>query len=418
MTAADHAHVYSIVLAGGEGKRLLPLTLDRAKPAVPFGGNYRLIDFALSNLVNAGYRRIVVLTQYKSHSLDRHVSTTWRLSPLLGNYVAPVPAQMRRGPYWFQGSADAIHQNLNLLRDEKPQFVCVFGADNIYRMDPRQMVRQHIDSGAGVTVAALRVPIEQADQFGVIEAGQDGHTIKAFREKPKDAVGLADAPDKVYASMGNYVFSADVLVDAVSADAEADDSAHDMGGNIVPMLVNSGEAHVYDFTRNEVPGATDRDRGYWRDVGTLDAFYDAHMDLISVHPVFNLYNMEWPILTLPEPLPPAKFVFDEEARTGRALDSMVCSGVVISGGTVRRSVLSPRVHVHSYAEVEASVLLPGVEVGRRAVVRNAILDKEVVVEPGAQVGVDLAADRERFTVSDGGVVVIPKGARVSAGVTA
>ena len=418
MTAADQAHVYSIVLAGGEGKRLLPLTLDRAKPAVPFGGNYRLIDFALSNLVNAGYRRIVVLTQYKSHSLDRHVSTTWRLSPLLGNYVAPVPAQMRRGPYWFQGSADAIHQNLNLLRDEKPQFVCVFGADNIYRMDPRQMVRQHIETGAGVTVAALRVPIEQADQFGVIEAGQDGHTIKAFREKPKDAVGLADAPDKVYASMGNYVFSADVLVDAVSADAEADDSAHDMGGNIVPMLVNSGEAHVYDFTRNEVPGATDRDRGYWRDVGTLDAFYDAHMDLISVHPVFNLYNMEWPILTLPEPLPPAKFVFDEEARTGRALDSMVCSGVVISGGTVRRSVLSPRVHVHSYAEVEASVLLPGVEVGRRAVVRNAILDKEVVVEPGAQVGVDLAADRERFTVSDGGVVVIPKGARVSAGVTA
>jgi glucose-1-phosphate adenylyltransferase len=214
------------------------------------------------------------------------------------------------------------------------------------------------------------------------------------------------------------VFSADVLVDAVSADAEADDSVHDMGGNIVPMLVDSGQAHVYDFTRNEVPGASDRDRGYWRDVGTLDAFYEAHMDLISVHPVFNLYNMEWPILTLPEPLPPAKFVFDEEARTGRALDSMVCSGVVISGGTVRCSVLSPRVHVHSYAEVEASVLFPGVEVGRRAVVRNAILDKEVVVEPGAQVGVDLAADRERFTVSDGGVVVIPKGARVSAGVTA
>jgi glucose-1-phosphate adenylyltransferase len=418
MTRTDHAHVFSIVLAGGEGKRLAPLTLDRAKPAVPFGGNYRLIDFALSNLVNAGYRRIVVLTQYKSHSLDRHISTTWRLSPLLGNYVAPVPAQMRRGPYWFQGSADAIHQNLNLLRDEKPDIVCVFGADNIYRMDPRQIVRQHIESGAGVTVAALRVPIDQADQFGVIEASQDGHTITAFREKPKDAVGLLDAPEQVYASMGNYVFSADALIDAVRADAEADDSAHDMGGNIIPMLVDSGEAHVYDFTRNEVPGATDRDRGYWRDVGTLDAFYDAHMDLISVHPVFNLYNMEWPILTLPDPLPPAKFVFEEEGRTGQALDSMICSGVVISGATVRRSVLSPAVHVHSYAKIESSVLFSGVDVGRDGVVRNAILDKDVVVEPGAQVGVNLAADRERFAVSAGGVVVVPKGTRVSAGVTA
>ncbi len=414
MSLADTRDVFSIVLAGGEGKRLAPLTLDRAKPAVPFGGNYRLIDFALSNLVNAGYRRIVVLTQYKSHSLDRHIATTWRLSTLLGSYVAPVPAQMRRGPHWFEGSADAIYQNLNLLRDERPRTVCVFGADHIYRMDPGQMVREHLESGAGVTVAALRVPFEQADQFGVIEAGADGRTIKAFHEKPQDAVGLPDAPDQVYASMGNYVFNAEVLIDAVCADAEDEDSSHDMGGDIIPRLVRSGQANVYDFTRNEVPGATDRDRGYWRDVGTIDAFYDAHMDLTSVHPVFNLYNMEWPILTLPEPLPPAKFVFADEGRTGHALDSLVCSGVVISGATVNRSVLSPRVHLHSHAEIEDSVLFPGVDVGRGAVVRKAVIDKDAIVEPGARIGVDLEADRERFTVSDGGVVVVPKGARVSA----
>ena len=406
--------VFGIVLAGGEGKRLSPLTLDRAKPAVPFGGNYRLIDFALSNLVNAGFRRIVVLTQYKSHSLDRHIAQTWRLSPLLGNYVTPVPAQMRRGPYWFSGSADAIYQNLNLLNDERPDYVAVFGADHIYRMDPLQMVDQHIESGAAVTVAALRAPISQADQFGVIETGADGQTISAFREKPTDAVGLADAPDQVFASMGNYLFTTEALIDAVCADAEADASSHDMGGNIVPMLVGSGAAHVYDFSRNVVPGESERDHGYWRDVGTLDAYYDAHMDLISIDPVFNLYNSEWPILTWPDPLPPAKFVFDEDGHRGHALDSMVCAGVVISGATARRSVLSPGVHLHSYAEVEDAVLMPGVDVGRNAVVRRAILDKNVRVEPGAQIGVDPEADRERFVVSDNGVVVIGKGAVVEA----
>ena len=406
--------VFAMVLAGGEGKRLAPLTLDRAKPAVPFGGNYRLIDFALSNLVNAGYLRIVVLTQYKSHSLDRHVSLTWRLSALLGNYVTPVPAQMRRGPRWFAGSADAIFQNFNLLNDERPEYVIVFGADHIYRMDPRQMVEQHIESGAGVTVAALRAPIAQADQFGVIETAADGRRIAAFREKPKDAKGLPDAPDQVYASMGNYVFSADVLRDAVTRDAADAGSNHDVGGDIIPMLVESGEAQVYDFSENEVPGATPRDRGYWRDVGTLDAFWEAHMDLISVDPVFNLYNHDWPILTSHEPLPPAKFVFADEDRTGHALDSMVCAGVVVSGGEVRRSVLSPSVQINSYASIDESVLMPGVQVGRNAVIRRAIVDKNVVVEPGAQVGVDLDADRERFTVSDAGIVVIGKGERVEA----
>jgi glucose-1-phosphate adenylyltransferase len=407
--------VFGIVLAGGEGKRLAPLTADRAKPAVPFGGNYRLIDFALSNLVNAGLRRIVVLTQYKSHSLDRHVSTTWHLSPLLGNYVTPVPAQMRRGPYWFAGSADAIYQNLNLLYDERPDYVCVFGADHIYRMDPRQMVDQHVEGGAAVTVAALRAPLAEADQFGVIELAADARTISAFREKPKDAVGLADAPQQVFASMGNYVFTTEALIDAVTEDAQDEASKHDMGGDIVPMLVARGEAHVYDFSRNDVPGASEVERGYWRDVGTIDAFYDAHMDLISVEPEFNLYNREWPILTWPDPLPPAKFVFDEDGgRRGQALDSMVCAGVVISGGTVRRSVLSPGAHIHSYAQVDDSVIMQGVDVGRRAVVRRAIVDKNVRIAPRAQIGVDAAADRERFTVSAAGIVVIPKGTTVEA----
>jgi glucose-1-phosphate adenylyltransferase len=406
--------VFGMVLAGGEGKRLAPLTLDRAKPAVPFGGNYRLIDFALSNLVNAGLRRIVVLTQYKSHSLDRHISTTWSLSPLLGNYVTPVPAQMRRGPRWFLGSADAIYQNLNLLYDERPDQVCVFGADHIYRMDPRQMIAQHVEGGGAVTVAALRAPRSQADQFGVIETAADGRTIEAFREKPPDAAGLPGSPDEVFASMGNYVFSTEALIDAVTEDAADESSKHDMGGSIVPMLVDRGQAEVYDFSGNRVPGETERDRGYWRDVGTLDAFYDAHMDLISVHPVFNLYNREWPILTWPDPLPPAKFVFDEDGRRGHAVDSMVCAGVVVSGARACRSVLSPGVHLHSYCEVEGSILMHGVEVGRRAVVRNAIVDKNVRIAPGARVGVDPERDRERFEVSAGRVVVIPKGAVVEA----
>jgi glucose-1-phosphate adenylyltransferase len=404
--------VLSMVLAGGEGKRLAPLTADRAKPAVPFGGNYRLIDFALSNLVNAYYHQIVVLTQYKSHSLDQHVTTTWRLSPLLGNYVTPVPAQMRLGPRWFVGSADAVYQNYNLINDESPEHIIVFGADHIYRMDPRQMVEQHVASGAGVTVAAIRVPIEQAFQFGVIETAANGRDIDAFREKPSDPKGLPDAPDQVYASMGNYVFSCEALTSAVSADAAVETSKHDIGGNIIPRLVAQGDAQVYDFAANEVPGATERDRGYWRDVGTLDAYYDAHMDLISVHPVFNLYNHEWPIHTWPGITQPAKFVFDEERRRGHAVDSMVCAGVVISGATARRSVLSPLVHLHSYALVEDSILMHGAEVARNAVVRRAILDKNVYVGEGVEIGVDPEADKQRFHVSDSGVVVIPKGERV------
>jgi glucose-1-phosphate adenylyltransferase len=404
--------VLALVLAGGEGKRLLPLTADRAKPAVPFGGSYRMIDFVLSNLVNGGFRKLVVLTQYKSHSLDRHISKAWRLSTLLGNYVTPVPAQQRLGPRWFAGSADAIHQSLNLIDDEQPAYVAVFGADNIYRMDPEQMVAQHIDSGAGVTVAGIRQPLSMADQFGVIEVDDDGRTISAFREKPSETTGLPDAPDEIFASMGNYVFTTDVLVEAVTRDAADDESKHDMGGSIVPMLVERGEAAVYDFRDNVVPGQRDAERGYWRDVGTLDSYYDAHMDLISVDPNFSLGNRAWPIYSDQESWPPARTVHGSAGRVGMATESLLSAGSTVSGSTVSRSVLSPGVHVHSWAQVDASVLMQGVQIGRRAVVRNAILDKAVVVPEGAQIGVDLDRDRERYTVTDNGVVVIGKGQRV------
>jgi len=405
--------VFAVVLAGGEGKRLAPLTADRAKPAVPFGGDYRLIDFVLSNLVNAGFYRIAVLTQYKSHSLDRHIATTWRMSPLAGHYVTCVPAQMRRGPRWFLGSADALYQNLNLVGDEQPRHVIVFGADHIYRMDPRQMVDAHIASGAGVTVAAHRVPRDQARHFGVITADAGGR-ITDFQEKPRQAQGLSDDPDSIYASMGNYVFTTEALIEAVTTDASDSASGHDVGGDLIPALVARGEAAVYDFSTNDVPGATERDRAYWRDVGTLDAYYDAHMDLVSIHPVFNLYNQQWPLLTWHRPRPPAKFVFDDELRTGQALNSLVCAGVVVSGGWARRSVLSPDVRVHSFASVEGSVLLPGVDVGRHAVVRNAIVDKNVRIPESAQIGVDLERDRGRFAVSANGVVVIGKNQKVEA----
>lgn len=397
-----------IVLAGGEGKRLMPLTADRAKPAVPFGGSYRLVDFVLSNLVNAGFLRIAVLTQYKSHSLDRHITTTWRMSNLLGNYITPVPAQQRLGPRWYTGSADAILQNFNLIHDENPKHVIVFGADHVYRMNPDQMYQQHLQTGAGVTVAAIRVKRSEASEFGVIELADDGITIKAFHEKPADPPAMPGHPDLALVSMGNYIFKRDAMEEALILDSEDADSRHDIGGNIIPAMTQAGIAKVYDFAHNEVPGETERDKGYWRDVGSIDSYFDAHMDLVSPLPIFNLYNRQWPILTNPPSLPPAKF-----SERGIAFDSVVGAGSIISGGELRRTVASYDVYAGRDSVVENSVLMPSVRIGENAKIKNAILDKSVVVEPGASIGFDLERDRERFTVSQGGIVVIGKGVTVT-----
>lgn len=403
--------VLAIVLAGGEGNRLMPLTADRAKPGVPFAGSYRLIDFALSNLVNSRYLQIVVLTQYKSHSLDRHISETWRMSTQLGNYIASVPAQQRVGKSWFLGSANAIYQSLNLIHDANPDIVVVVGADHVYRMDFAQMVDQHIASGAKATVAAVRQPLNMADQFGVIEVDPNNpEKIAAFVEKPSSTPGLAADPTQFLASMGNYVFNADALVEALHVDAERLDTKHDMGGDIIPYFVDKGEAGVYDFTLNEIPGSTERDRTYWRDVGTIDSFYDAHMDLISPVPVFNLYNSEWPIYTRQSISPPAKFVRGQQNTVGTALDSIVASGVVISGGIVEGSVLSNDVYVGTSSRVLDSVLMDKVVIGEGAVVKRAIIDKNVKVPAGAAIGLDAELDRARgFKVTDSGITVLSKG---------
>ena len=391
----------------------MPLTDDRAKPAVPFGGHFRLIDFALSNIVNSGYLRVVVLTQYKSHSLDRHITKTWRMSTLLGNYVTPVPAQQRRGPHWYLGSADASYQSLNTVHDERPDYIVIVGADNIYRMDFSQMVEHHIKSGLPCTVAGIRQPLELSSSFGVIRA-ENGRILE-FIEKPETTEGLPDDPNSFLASMGNYVFTAKALEEALREDAANEDSNHDMGGDIVPWFVENGGCGIYDFIDNVVPGSSERDRDYWRDVGTLDAFYEANMDLISVHPIFNLYNLSWPTLTqIPGHLPPAKFVYgDAGTRMGHAIDSLISPGVIVSGGEVVRSVLSPGVYVHSWAKVIESVIMDGCRIGRNAVVSKVILDKNVVIGEGVEIGLDLERDRARgLTVTESGITVVPKGMEI------
>ncbi|GAA2116357.1 glucose-1-phosphate adenylyltransferase [Kocuria atrinae] len=402
--------VLAIVLAGGEGKRLMPLTEDRAKPAVPFGGGYRLIDFALSNLVNSGYLQIVVLTQYKSHSLDRHLSETWRLSTQLGNYVASVPAQQRRGKDWFLGSANAIYQSMNLIDDADPDIVVVVGADHVYRMDFSDMVDFHINSGAKATVAGVRQNMDMVTSFGVIETDPNDVTkISRFVEKPQSTAPLPDDPNSFLASMGNYVFDRDALVEALRFDEQQDGTKHDMGGDIMPYFSDRGEAAVYDFTNNNVPGSTDRDRQYWRDVGTLDSYYDSHMDLIRPLPVFNLYNYSWPLYTHQIMAPPAKTVRGPNGQPGVALDSIVSPGVLITGGRVESSVLSPKVVVEHDARVSESVIMQNVRVGAGAQVHRAIIDKNMVVPPGATIGINKEQDLARgFTVTDSGLTVAPK----------
>ena len=384
-------------------------------PSRPSRSADRLIDFALSNLVNSRYREIVVLTQYKSHSLDRHISETWRMSTLLNNYVASVPAQQRRGKDWFTGSANAIYQSMNLIHDARPDIVVVIGADHVYHMDFQQMVDQHIASGAKATVAAVRQPLELASSFGVIETDpQDRTRISAFVEKPETTPGLPDDPTQFLASMGNYVFDTDALVAALNQDEENPESNNDMGGDIIPLFVERGEAGVYDFTANEVPGGT-AGKHYWRDVGTLDSYYDAHMDLVQPWPEFNLYNREWPLYTRQSVSPPAKLVRSASRRPGSANDSILSQGVVVSGGTVAQSVLSTDVRVANEAWVEQSVLLDSVVVGEGAHVRNAILDKNVVVPPGARIGFDRAEDEANgYTVTDSGLTVLSKGQSVPA----
>ncbi len=403
----------AMVLAGGEGRRMDPLTRERAKPAVPFGGRYRIVDFVLSNFANSGILKMKVLTQYKSDSLNTHLSRGWRLSPFLGHYVESVPAQMRTGPDWFKGSADAIYQNLNLITDEQPEHVFVFGADHVYRMDVRQMFDFHLETKADCTVAAIPVPLAEARAFGVIQVDREGRMI-GFQEKPREPRPMPNDPSRALASMGNYLFTTEALVQEITRDAMADQSAHDFGKNIIAEMYDRSRVYVYDFAKNEVPGQGPKERGYWRDVGTIDAYFQANMDLVDVDPVFSLYNDSWPIFTVQYNYPPAKFVFADRTsgRVGTATDSLISEGCIVSGGQVHHSILSPMVRVNSYCQISESILFEGVNIGRHCRLRRVIVDKNVDLPAGTVIGEDPEADRRRFHVTEGGVVVIPKGMKV------
>lgn len=407
---ASGKKVLAFVLAGGEGKRLHPLTRDRAKPAVPFGGRYRIIDIVLSNLVNSGLFQIVALTQYKSDSLHRHIRRVWNLGAMIGQYVECVPAQMRVGQDWYRGSAHAVWQNLYILGDERPDCVAIFGGDHIYHMDVRQMLDFHREKQAECTVAAISYPRSQSSGFGICDVDANGKLI-GFVEKPKNPPPMPNQPDRSLVSMGNYIFDARVLRELCEADAKDPTSSHDFGKDILPKLVQRGNTCVYDFNQNQIPGDP-RPPGmqnYWRDIGTIDSYFDASMDLIGVVPQFNLYNGEWPTFADSRNMPAAKFVFAnaKDGRVGHALDSMVSEGCVVSGGSVEKSLLFPNVRVNSYAELRSTVVFEGVDVGRHAMLKNCIIEKRTRILPGTRIGYDLEADRRRFTVSDAGVVVVP-----------
>ncbi len=400
--------IMTMILAGGQGERLMPLTRDRAKPAVPFAGRYRIIDFVLSNFLNSGLTKIKILTQFKSDSLNRHLARGWQLAPRLGLYIDPVPAQMRTGTNWYLGTADAIYQNLNLVKDEGPDYVCVFGGDHIYKMDVRQMVDYHQDKKADLTIAAIPQPLKIASSFGVIEV-DDQWRIIGWEEKPKNPKPMPGRPDMALCSMGNYIFNRDTLIQWVEADA-VQNTKHDFGKDIITSSYKTSRVYAYDFSSNVIPGAEEKEKGYWRDVGTLDEYFDASMDLVEVVPTFNLYNRHWPIRTFNPTNPPAKFVFADKdnQRIGIATDSLVSEGSVISGGRIHRCVLSPSVRINSYCNVEESILMEGVNVGRYSRIRRAIIDKYVEIPPGTEIGFNLADDRKRFHVTESGLVVISK----------
>ncbi len=399
----------AIILAGGEGKRLFPLTRDRVKSAVPFGGAYRIIDFVLSNFVNSGLYKIKVLTQYKSHSLNTHLSRGWRLSPLLDQYVDPVPAQMRRGPHWFQGTGDAVYQNLNLILDDKPDFVCVFSGDHIFKMNITQMIEAHIERNAQVTISAIPVAIEEASSFGIVGMDTSGMAT-SFIEKPEHPAPMPGHPHLSLVSMGNYVFNTKLLIDVLMNDAKDENSNHDFGKDILPELTRRGMVHVYDFSQNTIPGMTENEQGYWKDIGQIDAYWQTNMDLVAVSPAFNLYNPNWVIRTHRPQVPPAKFVFaDEETRRiGVATDSIVSGGCIISGGQIDRTILSPNVRINSYSRVSESILFDNVDIGRYSRINRAIIEKGVRIPPHTVIGEDPAEDRKRFHVSDSGVVVVTR----------
>jgi glucose-1-phosphate adenylyltransferase len=407
------SNVLTMIMAGGEGSRLKPLTSDRTKPAVPFGGNYRIIDFVLSNFVNSGFMKIFVLTQFKSHSLLQHMREGWRVSSgIVKQFIDPVPAQMRIGKKWYEGTADAIFQNMNLIDDEDPDQVCIFGGDHIYRMDIRQMLKFHSKRKAVLTVAAIPVPVQDAHHFGIVEVDEEWR-MTGFVEKPKsEPRTIPGNPDYVLASMGNYIFERDPLVYELKRDSIDKQSAHDFGKNILPKMFPDGNVFVYDFSKNYIPGVEKEEKGYWKDVGTLDTYWEANMDLVGVHPHFNLYNKKWPVLTYIPPLPPAKFVHFSDSRTGHAINSMISSGAIISGALVENSVVGYNVRIHRFAHFEHSVIMNNVKIGRGAKIRKTIIDKHVRIAPKAEIGYDLEADKKRFDVTENGVVVIPKGTEV------
>lgn len=404
--------VLVMILAGGEGKRLFPLTKDRAKPAVPFGGRYRIIDFVLNNFINSGFYKIKVLTQYKSDSLNKHITRGWSLSPFLDQYIDLVPAQMRTGGEWYMGTADAIFQNINQIIDINPNHVCVFGGDHIYKMDVSQMLDYHKAKNSDLTISAIPVPVEEASEFGVMEINENWELV-GFEEKPQNPKTIPGNPSMSLVSMGNYIFKKDILVDALYKDAKKEVTHHDFGKDIIPTLLKEGKKiYIYNFHDNTYKGMSERERGYWKDVGNIDAYWQSNMDLLDYSPELNLYSKDWILRTFNYNYPPAKFIWEEGDRIGMATNSMVSEGCIISGGSLSRCILAPEVRINSYSQITESILMENVTIGRHAEIRRAIIDKNVNIPAEMKIGFNREEDEQRgFYVSKGGITVVPKGVK-------